>query len=146
MREYQDALRGTPGKTTMAEYAIDTRDSQPVRLHPYRVPHAYRGEVERQVHEMLEEGVIEPSASDWAARIVLVRKTDGTLRLCVGYRKLNSQSKVDPYPMPRVDELIDRLGCAKFLTALDLARGYWQVPMVPGSRENTAFVTEQGLF
>ena len=144
--EYQDVLRGTPGKTTMAEHAIDTGDSQPVRLHPYRVPHAYRGEVERQVHEMLEEGVIEPSASDWAAPIVLVRKKDGTLRFCVDYRKLNSQSKVDPYPMPRVDELIDRLGCAKFLTTLDLARGYWQVPMVPGSREKTAFVTEQGLF
>ena len=139
-------LRGTPGKTTMAEHAIDTRDRQSVHLHPYRVPHAYWGEVERQVHEMLEEGVIEPSDSDWAAPIVLVRKKDGTLRFCVDYRKLNSQSKVDPYPMPRVDELIDRLGCAKFLTVLDLARGYWQVTVAPGSHEKTAFVTEQELF
>ena len=115
-------LRGTPGKTTMAEHAIDTGDSRPVCLHPYRVPHAYRDEVQRQVSEMLEEGVVEPSTSDWAAPIVLVRKKDGTLRFCVDYRKLNSQSKVDPYPMPRVDELIDKLGCAKFLTMLDLAR------------------------
>ena len=146
LEEYHDVLRGAPGRTDMAEHVIDTGDSRPIRLHPYRVPHAYRGEVERQVTEMLEEGVIEPSTSDWAAPIVLVRKKDGTLRFCVDYRKLNGQSKVDPYPMPRVDELIDKLGHAKFLTTLDLARGYWQVPMAASSREKTAFVTAQGLF
>ena len=146
LEEYHDVLRGTPGRTDMAEHVIDTGDSRPIRLHPYRVPHAYRDEVDRQVTEMLEEGVVEPSTSDWAAPIVLVKKKDGSLRFCVDYRKLNGQSKVDPYPMPRVDELIDRLGSAKFLTTLDLARGYWQVPMAPGSREKTAFVTAQGLF
>lgn len=130
----------------MAEHAIDTGDSHPIRLHPYRVPHAYREEVKRQVSEMLEEGAVELSTSNWAAPIVLVRKKDGTLRFCVDYRKLNSQSRVDPYPVPRVDELIDRLGNAKFLTTLDLARGYWQVPMAQSSREKTAFVTAQGLF
>ena len=82
-------LRGTPGRTGMAEHVIDTGDSCPIRLHPYRVPHAYRDEVERQVTEMLEEGVIEPSTSDWAAPILLVQKKDGTLRFCVDYRKLN---------------------------------------------------------
>ncbi len=62
------------------------------------------------------------------------------------YRKLNGQSKVDPYPMPRVDEPFDKLEHAKFLTTLDCARDYWQVPMAASSQEKTAFVTAQGLF
>ena len=94
---------------------------------------------------MEENGVIEPSLSDWAASIVLVKKKDGTIRLCVGYRKLNSLSRADVYPMPRIDELIDRLGKAKFVTTLDLTRRYWQVPVAESAREKTAFVTPFGL-
>ena len=90
---------------------------------------------------MLQDRVVEPSTSEWAAPIVLVKKKDGTLRFCVDYRKLNAQSNVDLYPMPWVDELVDRLGSARYLTTLDLAKGYWQVPMAEDSREKTAFIT-----
>ena len=89
---------------------------------------------------------MEPSSNRWAAPIVQVKKKDGSLRFCVDYRKLNCQSKIDPYPMPQIDDLIDRIGQAKFLTILDLAKGYWQVPMSPESKEKTAFITPQGLF
>ena len=129
----------------MAEHVIDTGDSRPILLHPYRVPHAYRDEVEGQVTEMLEEGVIEPSTSDWAAPIVLVQKKDGILRFCMDHRKLNGQSKVDPYPMPRVDELIDKLGHAKFLTTLDLARGYWQVLWQPAAGRRQLLSQHRGF-
>ena len=70
--------------------------------------------------------------SEWAASIVLVKK-DSTLHFCVDYRKLNAHSNVDPYPMLRVDELVDRLGSARYPSMLDLAKGYWQVPMAEGS-------------
>ena len=146
LERFNDVLQNSPGRTNLAEHAIRTGTAHPVRLPPYRVPHAYRSEVKRQVNEMLQDGVIEPSNSEWAAPIVLVKKKDGTLRFCVDYRKLNAQSNVDPYPMPRVDELVDRLGSARYLTTLDLAKGYWQVPMAEGSREKTAFITPQGLF
>jgi hypothetical protein len=102
--------------------------------------------VATELEEMLAAGIVEPSTSEWAAPIVLVKKKDGTLRFCVDYRRLNSVSKVDPYPMPRIDELIDKLGGAKYLTTMDLAKGYWQVPMDGSSREKTAFITHQGLF
>ncbi len=69
-------------------------------------------------------GVIEPSTSEWSSPIVLVPKKDGTLRFCLDFRKLNSVSNFDPYPMPRVDELVERLGRAKYLTTLDLCKGY----------------------
>ena len=78
--------------------------------------------------------------------MVLVKKKDGSMRFCVDYRHLNELSKSDAYPMPRVDDLIAQLGGAKYVTTLDVTRGYWQVPMEQASKEKTAFVTPYGLF
>jgi hypothetical protein len=75
-----------------------------------------------------------------------VKKEDSSLRLCVDCCKLNSPSKVDPYPMPRVDDLIDRVGQSMFITTLDLKNGYWQVPVAEADQEKTAFATPFGLF
>lgn len=74
---------------------------------------------------MLECGIIEPSTSDCASPLVTIKKKDGSLHLCVDYRQLNSVSKMDVYPMPRVDDLIDRVAGAPFITTLDLTKGYW---------------------
>nr|WP_193639287.1 reverse transcriptase family protein [Escherichia coli] len=95
---------------------------------------------------MLEMGVIEESNSAWCSPIVLVAKKDGTVRFCVDYRKVNDVSRFDAYPMPRVDELLDRLGTARFFTTLDLTKGYWQIPLSPESKEKTAFSTPYGLY
>ncbi len=101
--------------------------------------------VQSELEAMLEMGVIEESHSDWASLIVLVPKTDGSVRFCVDYRKVNAVSKFDAYPMPRVDELLDRLGNARINSTLDLTKGYWQVPLLPLSKEKTAFTTPFGL-
>ena len=95
---------------------------------------------------MERDGIIEPSASEWASPIVLVPKKDDSLRMCVDYHRLNSMSVVDAYPTPRIDDLIDRLRSAKYMTTLDLTRGYWQVPVAPESRPRTAFTTPFGLY
>ena len=100
----------------------------------------------KELAEMEKEGVIEPSMSEWAYQVVLVKKKDGSLRMCVDYRRLNSVSRADAYPMPHIDELIDRLGKAQYISTMDLSRGYWQVPVETASRDKTAFVTPQGLF
>ena len=111
----------------------------PIRLQPYRIPHAYRDIVKSELEEMERDGVIERSTSEWA--IVLVKKKDGSLCMCVDYRRLNAISDTDAYLMPRVDDMIDALGKAKFITTLDLACGYWQVPVPEESRPLTAFAT-----
>ena len=99
-----------------------------------------------ELEEMQKDGIIERSSSEWAFPIVLVNKKDGSLRVCVDYRRLNSIGETDAYPMPRVDNMIDALGKAKYITTLDLARGYWQVPVEEESRSRTAFTTPFGLF
>ena len=78
---------------------------------------------------MLEHGIIEPSQSNWSSPCLLVPKSDGSYRFCTDYRKVNSVTKSDSYPIPRVEDCIDRIGCAKYVTKLDLLKGYWQVVM-----------------
>ena len=77
---------------------------------------------------MLEDGVIVESTSPWAAPILFVPKPGGEWRPCVDYRALNKITTPDPYTMPRVDDLLDKIGNSKFISTLDLTKGYWQVP------------------
>ncbi len=93
---------------------------------------------------MLKLGVIEPSRSPWSSPIVMVPKPDGTLRFCNDFRRLNEVSEFDGYPMPRVDELLDRLGRARYISTLDLTKGYWQVPLSENAKPKTAFSTSSG--
>ena len=95
---------------------------------------------------MLEQDIIESSTSEWAAPIVLLKKKDGSLWLCVDYRQLNIVSKNDPHLMLRIDDMIDKLGKASFISTLDLTRGYWQVPVANSDRHKTAFITSFGLY
>ena len=69
-----------------------------------------------------------------------------SIRFCVDYRKVNEASCFDTYPMPRVDELLDRLGTARFFSTLDLTKGYWKIPLLPESKEKTSFSAPDGLY
>ena len=95
---------------------------------------------------MLSAGIIEPSTSEWSAPIVLIKKKDQSLRLCVDYRRLNQVSEGDDYPMSRMEKLIDRVEGAVYISTLDLVKGYWQVPVAEEDRAKTAFSTPFGLY
>ena len=95
---------------------------------------------------MLKNKVIEPSKSPWAFPIVLVPKKDGTIRFCVDYRKLNAITVKDSYALPRIDDALATLSGNKFFTSLDLAQGYYQIPMSDKDKEKTAFITDSGLW
>ena len=134
------------GETDLVEMEIVTGDAHPRRCAPRRVPFALREEMARQIDHMQAAGVIQASTSPWASPAVMVRKKDGTHRFCIDYRQLNSITKADTYPLPRIDDLLDQLGQCRYFSTLDLASGYWQIRMSPTSREKTAFVTPQGLY
>ncbi len=112
----------------------------------YRVPERLQESLKGEIDLMLRLGIIEPSKSEWCHPVVLVPKKDGSIRFCIDFRYLNSVTKFDAYPTPRISDLTDRLGTSKFLTTIDLSKGYWQIPLTQRSRELTAFKTQWGLF
>lgn len=144
LSDFSDVFSDVPGQTRLVEHDVQTSSSRPVRRHPYRLPHALRPVVKSEIELMLETGIIQESDSPWASPVVLVDKKDGSHRFCVDYRELNRVTDVDPYPMPRVDDLLDDLGEASYITTLDLTRGYWQVPLSEEARQKSAFVTPFG--
>jgi Reverse transcriptase (RNA-dependent DNA polymerase) len=95
---------------------------------------------------MLAEDIIEPATSEWSSPVVLVPKRDGGMRFCVDYRKLNSLTERDVYPLPRLDECIDSLGDAVVFSTLDANSGYWQVSVHPDHRDKTTFTCHVGTF
>ena len=119
------------GQTNVTYHQIDTGDAAPIKQAPRRLPIHRRKEVEHLINEMQEQGVIQPSQSPWAFPIMLVQKKDGSIRFCVDYRKINKITRKDSYPLPRVDDLLDLLEGAQWVSTLDLASGYWQVEVDP---------------
>ncbi len=95
---------------------------------------------------MLHNNIIKPSESDWVSEPHLVRKDDGSYRFCIDFRLLNQVTVHDRYPLPRIDDLLDKLGKSKYFTLLDLASGYWQIPLDPKDAHKTTFRTSRGLF
>ncbi|KAL1282699.1 hypothetical protein QQF64_001502 [Cirrhinus molitorella] len=142
--QFSDVFSTRPGQTNVIEHEIRTPPGVIVRQRPYRVPEARRTAIESEIQDMLKLGVIEPSRSPWSSPIVMVPKPDGTLRFCNDFRRLNEVSEFDGYPMPRVDELLERLGRARYISTLDLTKGYWQVRLTESSKPKTAFSTPSG--
>ena len=134
------------GMTDTVEHNIPLTDPTPFRLPYRRIAPAQFQSVRSHVEELKEAGIIQPSQSPFASPIVIVEKKDGTIRLCVDYRQLNSRTVRDAFPLPRIDEALDALGKAKYFSCLDLTSGYHQVKMAPKDQQKTAFTTPMGLF
>ncbi|CAM5154394.1 unnamed protein product [Natator depressus] len=146
INRYQDVFSTKPGQTMEAYHHIITDPGAKVTLRPYRVPAAKGEEIKAEVKRILELGVIEESHSQWSSPIVLVPKPDGTTRFCNDFRRLKEISKFDAYPIPCIDELVDRLGNPRFLTTLHLTKGFWQIPLAKDAKEKMAFSTPEGRF
>jgi len=122
------------------------KDEEPVYQSARRLSPSERSEVNAQIDEWLTEGIIQPSVSDYASPVVLVRKKDGSARLCVDYRLLNKKILKDRYPLPLIEDQLDLLQGARVFTTLDLRDGFFHVELDESSRKYTAFVVPDGHY
>ncbi len=141
LQQYTATLSSDPGSTNLITHKVITTDAIPVRQRPYRVPQAMRGVVKHELDKMLSTGIIEPANSPYGSPIVMVKKRDNSWRFCVDYRKLNAKTIFDAHPMPRVDELIESVGRAKYISTIDLSKGYWQIKLDEDSKQKSAIVS-----
>ena len=149
LTKYQSVFstgEGDLGCTNRLEHEIPLLDEVPVRQRFRRVPPSDYDSVKAHINQLLEAQVIRESCSPYASPIVLVKKKDGSLRMCVDYRQLNSKTRRDAFPLPRIDESLDALSGARWFSTLDLASGYNQVPVAEKDKQKTAFCTPFGLF
>ena len=132
------------GRTHLLKHDIDTGNEPPVKQRPRRFPRQSADELKRQITGMAEKNIIRPSMSSWASNALLVKKKDGSYRMCIDYRELNAKTRnLDEYMLPRIDDTIDALSRAKFFCTLDLIQGYHQVELEEAAKPKTAFIAPQ---
>ena len=129
------------GIAAVTKHHIKLYDNTPIYQRPRRLAKPIADEIERQCQELNALDIIEPSNSPWSSPVVPVRKKDGTIRLCIDYRKLNKKTIPDRHPMPNLSDSIFGLHGTQFFTQLDFRSGYYQIPIDDDSKELTAFST-----
>lgn len=137
--------------TNVVKHRIDTKDDIPVYTKSYRYPYSLKEEVQSQIRDLLQQGIIRQSNSPWSSPIwVVPKKTDASglkkWRLVVDYRKLNEKTIDDKYPIPNITEVLDKLGRCNYFTTLDLASGFHQIEVHPRDISKTAFTVEHGKY
>src|SRR5213078_2477818 len=151
LNEYSDVLReelpdGLPPVRSI-EHAIDTGDERPYNRNAFPLSEQQLREQTKQVEDLLKKGLIRESSSPWGAPVLFVaKKTPGEWRMCIDYRALNARTIRNTYPLPRIQECIDKLGNATRLSSLDLVSGYWQTRVAEKDVQKTAFNTRYGKY
>ena len=144
---YSGVLSDTPGHCTiMSHDVVLIPGTNPIHQPPYRVPHHKKEQMKKEVDYLLDNNLAVPSCSPWASPCLLVPKEDGQLRLCTDYRQLNNVTQPDSYPLPRIDDLIDTVGQSKYISKIDLNKGFHQIPLTKNAQTISAFITPFGLY
>ena len=130
-----------PGETHLVECDIKFTSSEPVKVKQYPMPHNVIEDVKTEVQKMIEMDVIERSQSPYSFPIVMIKKKDGTNRCCIDFRVLNRITIFDAEPMPSAEDMFAKVSEHICFSKLDLAKGYWQVPMSDRSKQLTSFST-----
>jgi hypothetical protein len=137
--------------TNHVKHVIKTTDELPVHTKSYRYPYIHKPEIQRQINEMLDNGIIKPSTSPWSSPVWIVpKKLDASgkqkWRMVIDYRKINEKTIDDRYPLPNITDILDKLGKSQYFTTLDLASGFHQIEMHTNSTEKTAFSVDNGHY
>ncbi|XP_043068710.2 uncharacterized protein [Drosophila bipectinata] len=137
---FSTGLQGL-GKTNIVQANIAVESNQVVSQPPYRIPEPKKEVVAKMLDELLQQDIIQPSTTEYASPVVLIKKPNGSDRLCVDYRRLNKLLKKENFPVPNIEERLQEAKQFKYFTSLDLNSGYYQIEVAPESRKFTAFIT-----
>lgn len=148
LREHSDFLITGTASTTVrtGKMYINLTDNTPVAYRPYKLSQQEKLKVREIISDLKDKGIIRESQSQYSSPIILVKKKDGSDRMCIDYRALNRLTIRDRYPMPLIDDHIDRLGKANYFSNLDMATGFYQIPIDEESIHKTGFVTPEGHY
>ena len=147
LQKFPSITRDQPGECNLIQHDITLiNNARPIKQSPYRVNPEKRRRLHDAVQYLLDNNLAEPSSSPWASPCLLVPKPDGSDRLCTDFRKVNQVTQADSYPLPRLDDLVDSVGNAKYVSKVDLQKGYYQIPLSSQARLISAFVTPDGLY
>lgn len=130
----------------LIEQDIDVGVTPSIRQRLYRVNPEKCRHLDAEIEYMLDHGIAEPSSSSWASPCLLVPKSDQTLRFCTDFRKVNAAIKPDSFLLPCMEDCVNQIGHAKYVSKFDLLKGYWQVPLSTRACEISAFITPNGLY
>jgi len=144
LRSFEDVFSDLPGNAKLPPFRIETGQAPPISAKPYTIPLLYWDKAKAELQNMQDLGIIEDSTSPWSSPVICVPKPNNGLRLCMDYRKLNGVTTTDVYPLPNIEHLIQKIATSKFISTMDLTRGYYQVPLDPQHRHKTAFVSPFG--
>ncbi|XP_068215111.1 uncharacterized protein [Palaemon carinicauda] len=145
--KYASICSDRPGSCTKVKHDLVLEpNTNPIRQSFYRVSHRHLPILKQEVEYLLEHNLAKPSTSPWASPCILVRKANNTYRLCTDYRKLNLKTVKDSYPLPRITDIIDSVSNTKYLTQIDLLKGYYQIKLTERAKKASAFITPFGLF
>jgi len=136
----------TLGRTEEAEHTIQLKEDKPQIIKPFPYSEAKHAIIDKMVEDMIQKGLVEESNSPYSSPIILRPKPGGDWRLVHDYRYVNKLTVPDAFPMKKISEMLRLLGEAKFLSTIDLEKGFWQVPMRKKDKRLTAFQTRKGLF
>ncbi|XP_052723852.1 uncharacterized protein LOC128193787 [Vigna angularis] len=143
---FPDEVPGLPPPREV-EFTIDlVSNAGPISIAPYRMSPAELAELKEQIEELMDKQFIRPSASPWGAPVLLVKKKDGSSRLCIDYRQLNKLTIKNKYPLPRIDDLLDQLHGTTIFSKIDLRSGYHQIRVKEEDIQKTAFRSRYGHY
>ncbi|GFW17647.1 retrovirus-related Pol polyprotein from transposon 17.6 [Trichonephila clavipes] len=135
-----------PGCTDLAEHDIELESERAIVAKPYRMSPRQIEILKSEVNKMLEPKIIEPGESDFTSPLILVEAQGKEARPCIDYRRLNKVTRTQFFPLPNIEELLEKVSAAKYISILDLTRGYWQIPLSPRAQRYASFVTTFGTF
>ncbi len=146
LRKYYPVFADRLGNTSIIQHRIELTENKIIKKNPYTIPRAYYDNVKQQLEDLVKQNIITPSRSSYSSPIVVVKKKDGSLRICNDFRELNSVTKKDVYPLPKIDTILSVLSGYLYLSTLDARSGFLQVPIHPDDRHLTAFTTPFGFY